>query len=454
MSDDAVSTEGVRWSVVAKCVLVSAIGIGLFLYPMDYNGSRTIGLGILTNELSGLIGDQMRYFTVPIFVAGALVAFVYNLLPTSVVSKLPWRERFVSEHWVWTLLALMAGVVSSMTLLQLGPEWVVGKGTGVTAYVDVAGAIFLIIGLGCLFLPFLTDYGLLELVGTLLQRPFQFVFRLPGRATIDTLASWVGASSVAVIMTSRQYQRGFYTARESAVIATNFSVVSLPFVYFVSQIAGVSDQFFQLYGSMILVCLVCALVTPLLPPLSRVPDRYHEDRESQLHETVPEDRSRMNWAVTRALEVGGRAPSPILSLRSGFASMVEIFLTMMPVGMSIQFLALVFYEYTPVFQWITYPIVPVLQLLQIPEAVAVAPGVVIGLLDQFVPAVIAGTIDAPLSQFVLAGLSVTQLIFFAESAVLITRSPIPLSVPQLVLIFVIRTIIAVPILAFIGHQLY
>ena len=134
--------------------------------------------------------------------------------------------------------------------------------------------------------------------------------------------------------------------------------------------------------------------------------------------------------------------------------MVEIFLTMMPVGMSIQFLALVLYEYTPVFQWITYPIVPVLQLLQIPEAVAVAPGVVIGLLDQFVPAVIAGTIDAPLSQFVLAGLSVTQLIFFAESAVLITRSPIPLSVPQLVLIFVIRTIIAVPILAFIGHQLY
>lgn len=48
-------------------------------------------------------------------------------------------------------------------------------------------------------------------------------------------------------------------------------------------------------------------------------------------------------------------------------------------------------------------------------------------------------------------MSVTQLIFFAETAILILRSHIPLTLPQLVAIFFIRTLIAVPLLALVAH---
>ena len=94
-----------------------------------------------------------------------------------------------------------------------------------------------------------------------------------------------------------------------------------------------------------------------------------------------------------------------------------------------------------------------LNLLQIPEAAAAAPGVVVGLLDQFVPALIAGTIDNQTTSFLLAGLSVTQLIFFAETAVLILRSSIPLSLGQLVAIFCLRTAIALPLMAIAANLL-
>ena len=66
---------------------------------------------------------------------------------------------------------------------------------------------------------------------------------------------------------------------------------------------------------------------------------------------------------------------------------------------------------------------------------------------------IAGTIVNQTTSFLLAGLSVTQLIFFAESAVLILRSSIPLSLGQLVGIFFLRTIIALPLLAIAAHLL-
>jgi nucleoside recognition membrane protein YjiH len=127
---------------------------------------------------------------------------------------------------------------------------------------------------------------------------------------------------------------------------------------------------------------------------------------------------------------------------------------MMPAAMTVEFLALATYHHTNILQILTMPLVPVLELLGVSEAAAASPGLVIGLLDQFVPAIIAGEIDDPAASFALAGLSVTRLIFFAETAILIMRSAIPLSVRQLVMIFCIRTAIALPLLAAIAHFLF
>lgn len=451
MSDSAAAP---RSPGLARLLGCSAIGITLFLLPIPYDGSWTILLGVMSQELTAALGDNMRLFTAPIFLAGGVAAVLYNLTSDRFARRLPGAKALIYGHWLWTVLAITGAIVSTMVFLQVGPDWVIGKSTGITAYVDVAGTIFLIIGLGCLFLPFLTDYGLLEFVGVLLQRPFQAVFRLPGRATVDTLASWVGASSIAVIMTGRQYEKGFYTARESAVIATNFSVVSIPFVFFTAQVAGIPEHFFPLYGSMILVCFICALLTPLLPPLRGVPDDYFALAGKKISEDVPAGRTRLAWAGERALAASARSSSPVVSLRRSTLATIEVFLTMMPASMTIEFLALAAYEHTSLMQWLTWPAIGLLEVLRIPEAAAVAPGLVVGLFDQFVPAIIAGSIEAPVAQFVLAGLSVTQLIFFAESAILITRSAIPLSVPQLVAIFAIRTAIALPLLALLSNWIF
>ena len=61
------------------------------------------------------------------------------------------------------------------------------------------------------------------------------------------------------------------------------------------------------------------------------------------------------------------------------------------------------------------------------------------------------SVKTPITSFVLAGLSVTQLIFMAETGVLIHRSKIPLPIRYLAIVFLIRTAIALPILVTIAH---
>jgi nucleoside recognition membrane protein YjiH len=443
-----------RTAAYLKLILCSGFGIALFLLPLNVDGNWTIVLAIFTNTIVSWLSEQLAWFTVPLFVLGGTISALYNVLPRAIVVRLPLFERFQSSHWIWTLLAILGAIFAVCTFLQAGPEWIIGAKTGGTAYIDVAGPIFLLIGFGCLFLPFLSDYGLLEFVGTLLQKPYQKLFNLPGRATIDTLASWVGSSSIAVLMTGHQYEKGYYTGRQAATICTNFSVVSIPFVVLISQVAGLAEYFFQLYMAMIVICVVCAVITPRLPPLKWISDDYYGLAGKQITEDVHPDHSRFSWALNQSLLVASRAHDPMTSLKKGFSSMVDIFLMMMPAAMTIEFITLAVYNHTPIFQFMAYPLVPLLDLLQIPESNIAAPGLFIGIFDQFVPAIMAGESNSLITKFVLAGLSVTQVIFFAETALLILRSQIPLSVGQLVAIFCIRTLIALPMLAVIAHWIF
>ena len=445
-------THGSRqFPSVLKFLLPALLGVSLFLIPIEHGGKYTVVLGIWAEMLKAAIGDGMGYATASVFLISAILSLVYTLAPAAWTSSTPRLKSMFQTNYIWLALRLVAGIFSVMTVMQLGPQWAISKETGVTAFIDVAGIIFCLIGIGCLSLPLLTDYGLLEFVGTLLRKTFKRIFGLPGRSTIDALASWVGSSSIAVLVTARQYESGFYTVREASVIATNFSVVSVPFVVLTAQVAGIPEHFFLLYGSMVFVCVVCAVVTPRLPPLMFLRDTYYPPVGKQINEEIATGHSTVGWALEQALERASKAPGAKTMLANGFRSLLDLFFTMMPAAMAIEFLTLVVYYHTGIFQFLTLPLVPVLNILAIPEATAAAPGVIVGLLDQFVPAIIAGTIDNSKTSFVLAGLSVTQLIFFAESAILILRSEIPLGLPQLVAIFFLRTCIALPLLALIAH---
>ncbi len=67
------------------------------------------------------------------------------------------------------------------------------------------------------------------------------------------------------------------------------------------------------------------------------------------------------------------------------------------------------------------------------------------------PAIVASGIDSNLTSFVLAGLSVCQLVFMSEFGVIVLRSSLPLTVADLLVIFLLRTVIVLPVLILGAH---
>ena len=123
--------------------------------------------------------------------------------------------------------------------------------------------------------------------------------------------------------------------------------------------------------------------------------------------------------------------------------------------MSIATISLFLCWYTPIFKWIGMPMIPYLQLCQMPDAAAIAPATLVGIAEIALPVMtIAGMNIAPMSIFFVIVLSTVQIIFFTESANAMMQSDLNLKFPELVLIFLIRTLIAIPIVAVFAHVLF
>ena len=160
------------------------------------------------------------------------------------------------------------------------------------------------------------------------------------------------------------------------------------------------------------------------------------------------------YAMQLALEKAENSPGVKAFFREGLENVLEMWLGTIPVVLAMGTLALIIAEYTPVFEILGVPFIPLYQLLQIPDAKLASQTVVVGFADMFLPSVIAASIESEITRFVVAATSVTQLIYMSEIGSIIMGSKIPVSFWNLFLIFLERTIVTLPVIALFAHLLF
>ena len=347
----------------------------------------------------------------------------------------------------------MIFVLSSF--FKVGPEAVWSGATGGMVLNDLMPTLFSVFIFAGLLLPLLMNFGLLELLGTLMTRIMRPVFNLPGRSAIDCIASWLGDGSVGILMTSKQYETSYYTQREAAVIGTTFSVVSITFSLVVIAQVGLDHMFTQFYLTVCFAGLVAAFIVPRLPPLSRKKDVFICGKtRSDDDEIIPEGISAFAWGLEQALEKAAKITNPMKVVQDGGKNAIDMVFGVLPVVMGIGTIALMIAEHTPLFQILGMPFLPLLEWLQIPEAQAASTTMMVGFTDMFVPSILAASIDNDMTRFVTAALSLTQLIYLSEVGALLLGSKIPVTLFELFIIFILRTLVTLPVIAAIAHLIF
>lgn len=424
-----------------RFVVPSLLGVLFFLAPVPTDQGTNTGIGVLVDAIKALLGDALPWLvgaTVSVSALGALYGVIFR--PAGVLAKGGYAHALVaSGSRLGVLLRCAAAVLAWMVLTGAGPGWLVSDATGGTILRELMTVVLVVFFFASVLMPFLTEFGLMEFIGTLVRGVFRPALTLPGRAAVDCAASWFGSSTVGVVITTKQFDAGHYTEREAAVIALNFSVISVAFAKVVVDVAGVGEHFFLFYGALVASGAVAAVVTPRVPPLSRKRDRYSAaaTSESAANVSAASARGTVSRGVELAVARAAKTPGLRVLARNGIATTFDIWFGLLPVVMVVGTLSLALAHHTPLFDWLSYPLVPFAELLRLPEAEAAAPALLVGFADQFLSVVLAAGIDSEVTRFVIACASATQLVYMSEVGVFLLKSKLPLSVVDLLLVFLI-----------------
>ena len=434
---------------LAKFLLGSAFGILVFLVPIPQGESFTTLLDFLKTAIKDFMGVSMNYIIVAILVFSAVMGIVDLVAKPDFIRKNPYMMKDFHTTPFYLGSKILGAVFACMIVFGFGPEAVTSADTGVTM-LDLCNTLLCIVVAFSFILPFLTDCGIMEFLGVLLRPVVRPLFHVPGRASVDLIASWFGASNAAVILTREQYMKGFYTKREAGYIMTNFSLVSIPFCLMIANTVSVSSMFPAFYLCICLVGVILAVIGIRIPPISTIPDTYQEKAGKQLNEDLPSDTKLLPYALELSCKRAEEFTAGKV-ISSGMEVVVGMFFDLVPVVMAWGMVALIIATYTPVFQWISYPIGLYLQLFGVEEAFAVAPAALIGFTDMFIPALLITGVASFKTRFIIGVLSLVQIIYMTEVGAIIIKSEIPLNFWKLLIIFLERTLIAIPLIVLFAN---
>lgn len=435
-------------------LLPSLIGVLFFMTPVPHEGELTIPVAILSRALLNRLIDFMPYIVCFMITLAALGTLVTKLVKPNFIINNKFFNSLFNISPIWAASRFFGMIFVICATFNIGPNFIVSENTGGLLLYDLLPILFSVFLFAGLFLPLLLNFGLLEFVGTFCSKVMRPVFGLPGRSSIDCITSWLGDGTIGVLLTSKQYEEGYYSAKEASIISTSFSAVSITFSLVVIAQVGLSNMFIPFYLTVTLCGIILAIITPRIPPLSKKSRSFFNNAKAENKEIIPEGYTSYQWALTQALERAEKNKNFSELVFEGVKNVLDMWLGVLPIVMAIGTLALIIAEYTPVFQILGMPFIPILNLLHIPEAAAASQTLIVGFADMFLPTVIGATIVSPMTRFIIACISVVQLIYMSEIGGLILGSKIPVSLKDLFIIFLERTLIALPIVSLIAHIIF
>lgn len=437
-----------------KFILPSMLGIILLMFPFQYEGKTTIVVALLAGKMTSALEGILPTIVLAFITFTGIVTVIYKLFKPNFIENNSFLKGVFNVSNLWVVARIIGLILTIMVYFQIGPEWIWSEDTGGLILYDLILTLFTMFLFAGFLLPFLTDFGLLEFVGALLTPIMRPLFQLPGRSSIDCVASWVGDGTIGVALTNKQYEEGYYTSKEAAIIATTFSAVSITFCLVILEQVDLVHLFGIYYLTVVITGIAAAIIMPKIPPLSKKSNSYYKGLKKDLGENVPKGYTNLQWGLHLAIQKAEESGNIKGFITNGAKTVLDMWLGVLPAIMAFGTIALIIAETTPIFQWLGMPFIPILKLLKVPYAIEASQTIMVGFADMFLPSVIGSNIPSEMTRFIIATLSVTQLVYLSEAGAVILGSRIDISPMDLFLIYIERTLITLPIIVLVAHLIF
>ncbi|WHY36380.1 YjiH family protein [Cytobacillus firmus] len=421
----------------AKFFLFSTIGIFMFFIPVTVNGKSSIMLDHIVTAIQTYLPAAVTYYALLVILLGAIYPFYTKT----------WNKNKVNT--VFSIFKVIGLFTAIMIVFGFGPAWLFDPSMGPFLFEKLVVSVGLLVPIGSVFLALLVGYGLLEFFGVIMQPIMKPIWKTPGKSAIDAVASFVGSYSIGLLITNRVFKEGKYSIKEAAIIATGFSTVSATFMIVVAKTLGLMDIWNTYFWTTFAVTFIVTAITVRIWPLKSMSEEYYNNQDPPV-ETFTGNRLHAAWK--EAMDTAAESPALWKNIKDNLKDGFVMTMSILPSIMSVGLFGLILAEFTPVFDWLGYIFYPFTALVQLPDPLLAAKASAVGIAEMFLPALLAAE-AALVTKFVIGVVSVSAIIFFSALVPCILSTEIPLSIPQLLVIWAERTILTILITAPLAYLL-
>lgn len=423
---------------IIKFLFYSILGIIAFLAPVTIGGESSILMGHIKSIVIDGYSESIKYlivFVSLITITGTVIGKIKKQFKNSVL-----QELFICGP-INGAVRIGGSIFFLMVHFGVGPKAVLDPNTGGMMAGDLLPSLMVTFCVGVILMPLLTSFGLVEFVGVLIAPFMRKVFKVPGYAAVDAIASFLGDGTIGIVVTDQQYQKGYYTQREAVIIATSFSIVGISFAAVVADFLKFSSIFIIFYSTIAISTVVAGVIIARLP-LKKFKDEYYVQGKVEEKDIIS-----FSLALRKAAAVAEKARELEIMIDS-VKKVAVLYITFIPVIMFMGTAGLIVAEYTNIFSIISMPLIPFLQLLGFSKEVAesMAPSMIVGFSDMYLPSLLIESVKSDMARFVIGTLSFAQLIFLSETGMILVASKIGFTFWDALKFFVLRTIITFPVI--------
>ncbi len=415
-----------------QLIVFSAIGLVMFFVPFTIGEKSTI---LFDHGATYLVNQQHTLSVILLF-----MLMIFGVSKPFINGS--WRKNIT--HKILTVFKVLGLVLAVMYISGNAPAFMMEKDMLPFLFEKLALPVGMIVPLGALILAFLVGFGLLEMVGVLMQPIMKPIWRTPGASAIDAVASFVGSYSIGLLITNRVYLQKQYSAREAIIIATGFSTVSAAFMVIVAKTLGLMEFWNLFFWSTLVITFIVTAITARIPPISRF------DNELDRPNLDYKRGTRLKAAYELGLSTSRRASDFKQILWSNFRDGLTMAAAIVPSIIAVGLTGLLLAKYTPVFDALGLLLYPFTWLGGLPEPLVAAKGMSAGLAEMFLPALLLSEADM-LTRYVAGVISISSVLFFSAMIPCVLATEIPISVGKMVIVWFQRVALSILLAAAFGH---
>lgn len=441
MATENSSAKNSKYSTknILKTIIFSAFGLFMFFVNVPINGTST-------TMISHAVNFMVDNFSTGTYVICMICLAIGAIRPFKLGT---WKRNGFSCFFA--IAGLLSIPFAIMDIFNLTPQFLVDTGLMDLMFRNLIPQLLWVIIFSAVIITFILDYGLMEFVAVYAQPFMRKLFRLPGLTAVNAVSCFMGNYSVGAIIANKLYQENKLTRRETALLLTGFGTVAVSYMMIQMRMAGLADYFNTVFFSALAVTMLTSLIQCRLWPITSMPDVYCNGSTTPIEEEILHNKTK--HAVEAALTVSANAAPIHVSLTKSFLGAIRMLFTIIPMMSSIALVILYFLEYTPYLNFINYIFLPIVTLLQLPDATVVSKALSIALFDTTVSCTVVASLPI-VARFAVTIASISEIVYFCGSLPVFLSVDTGFSAFKYMIVAIERLIISLVLATLIGYVIF